>query len=409
MEINNLLYSKEVVEKSYGYYERPAFYGENSRSKNRPISSEVWSNFKLHFNPFIEIDLENLTATPTEMLFTDKDVAWSTNDVNMWIGGEDRQISEIDNLLDDEGTVFFNTGIQLCRDLSIKSGVNHSFTIGFNPKDIGRPGHHNVLRLHAHLRAYDYSMDVDTIRKANWQNMSLVDRVTFQEPFTGVYFDFIREFLRKRNFYFFDPEQMTMSEGVILMPIRNFDKDNLFGAIKLLYRSLKTEYNTIHNIYTNDSIDPETNRYLPLEKIERQKKLNQFLETDNIYSDKSHALLKYLADHMRKASLQPNNRDNYFQDASHLYIDKGFAGAIVISYDREVDGYILQFLPRVLTFSAVSKTMFGIDKPTIMGEHKQAKNEQKDSINKYKQSILMNVLELGFPISSIKSNLYELA
>ena len=74
------------------------------------------------------------------------------------------------------------------------------------------------------------------------------------------------------------------------------------------------------------------------------------------------------------SNLECNGPD--ITDVSHVYVTKGFAGALTIRHNSQTDIFNLEYLPRVITSSGVAKTMFGRDRPTIMGKHVPATDIQ---------------------------------
>ena len=310
-EFGNILYKGGAIRKQYGYYERPVF---NSQARaGREINAESsWDIFKTKFNPFLTIDLSQYFPTETELFFTDKDVGWGSRDVNIWIGGKDREINEIDDLTESEAKIFFDFGLTICRNLKKYNGLDHSLSVGFNLSDIGLPGHHNVKRLHAHLRAYNDPYDLEKIEQRKWKDMHWFDRLSFIEPFTQVYFDFISNSLKQISRNIFDDIQM--SEGVIDMPVKKGGEADFPATIINLYSSMKSEHQMIEDIFTAREIDPETSRYIPRERNEIEGSLSEFLSGRPYYSDRSQQLLMYLARHIHHASKRPQSRERYITD-----------------------------------------------------------------------------------------------
>jgi hypothetical protein len=385
VEIRALLYKRDAIYKPYGYYERPVFHtpraGKIVNFENR------WDTFKSRFNPFLTMDLSPQLSSSTELFFTDKDVSWGTQDANIWIGGEDREINEVDDLTSEEARVFFNIGLKLCRNLKSYNGLDHSLSIGFNPGDLGLPGHHNVKRLHAHLRAYNDPYDLNKIERRQWKDMHWFDRLTFIEPFTQLYFDFIQHSLKQAPGNTFDEDKISDSEGVIDLPIIKTGESTFPNTLTHLYSSMKAEYKKIEDIFTGKELDPESDRYIPKEANEIEAGLESFFSNQPYYSSESQQALYYLAKNIKKASKRPNVRDQFITDPSHVYITKGFAGALTVRHNSETDRFTLEFLPRVITSSAVAKTMFGRNEPTIMGKHAPATDIQIEKLEQFKQNI----------------------
>ena len=403
--IENLLYTRAVVNRSFGYYARPKFHPERS-SKDPHFD---WQKLKEVFHPFILIMPAPGNPSFPEIMFTDKDVSWGTRDINMWVGSDTRKIYEIDDLTEDEGITWWGTGLRLCRDLSRQSHINHSFSIGFNPRDIGKPGHHNVNWLHAHLRAYDDKLDTSTIVPRNWIDMNWFDRLTFIEPFTQLFYDYLGYLSKTYSIKTHQIEHASMVNGVVTIPVDTDNVGLLTREIKGLYVSMKTEYSKVEDIFTERSLDQSTGRYIPLDQKIRNERLVAYLDSRGFYSPKSKELLRYLAKNLVRAEKRSNKRDSFIENASHINISKGFAGAFVLAYSLDQDRFRFEFIPRVISSSAVAKTMYGKDRPTLMGKHIPATASQREIIEEYKMLILENVLAMDSIQGTIKSELLPVA
>lgn len=395
MPIENLLFSNEVIHGQYGYFERPRFHSQRTE-KNPQLE---WDKFRQTFQPFATVVLPTpADGLPTEILFTGKDVGWCTRDANMWIGSNRRQIQEISGLTTMEGEAYFGIGLKLCREISQNSGINHAFAIGFNPLDLGRPGHHNVNWLHAHLHAYDDPLDTQTIQPKSWKGMHWFDRLTFAEPFAQLFFDYLKHIggnMPEAHFQAFQTVDAELSNGRICFPCDTSDPEKVFLELKAAYIAMRTEYERIEEIFTDKQLDPQTGRYIPFPQEIRHKRLDDFLQNDTIYSARSRQLLKYLAQHLLVATPRPKERENYIKSASHAHITKGFAGAINFAYDFQEDKFRFEFLPRVITSSSVAKTMFGQEGATIMGAHKEATVMQIDRRDAYLDEIVGQLGAMG--------------
>jgi len=375
-----ILFSEEVVNRKYGYFERPVFNKQKILKTAAKDQNWLWVDFERMFDPFARIDLSQHTDSDSEVLFTRKDVGWSTRDVNIWIGGNRRDINEIPDLTDQEGTYFFQQGLTLCRQLSQLNDHNYALSIGFNPRDLGMPGHHNIKRLHAHLRAYDDPLDIDSIKLRSWKEMTWFDRLTFTEPFARPYYDFMTNYHDNVGSAQFPGENIELNSGFISSYINPKQENAIFSSIKPLYSAMRAEYEGFQDVFTDKRIDSESGRYIPYPKPKRQRKFSELLKSYSCYSDQSLNLLEYLVDNLYKAAARPSNRGDYIQEPSQLYITKGFSGAITFTYLRETDSFRMDFLPRVITSSAVAKTIFGIDRPTLMGAHVTATDTQRMAV-----------------------------
>jgi hypothetical protein len=389
--METLLYSKSAVVRQYGYYERPAF---SPPRLEKGTGSEIpWTTFKSRMSPFLTVPVPNPESSGCEIIFTTKDVAWSTRDANMWIGSDSRKIEEIDDLTQEEGVFFFDTGLSLAKKLAENTGLGHTFAIGFNPKDIGTPGHHNVSRLHSHLRCYEFPDDVKSIEPKTWKEMSWYNRLTFIEPFAPIFYDFFRYYFSTRQSQAINADNTTFTNNIIAAQIPQGMEKNIFAEIQSFYAAAKTAHSLVFDIFTDGTIDPNTKRPIPRQKDEIKPRLEGFLsENNHIFSVDSQNILRHLALHIVPAEKRPENRDNFIEKPSHVFIDKGFSGAINIAYQPELCNFRLEFIPRVISSSSVAKTMFGYDAPTLMGAHVPANENHRAEVQRYIQSIHENLL-----------------
>ena len=394
LELNNLLYDSKAIRKTYGYYERPVFNSEQRLGKGTNYESQ-WAVFKSRLNPFISLDLAPHLSTKSEMLFTDKAVSWGTEDVNLWIGGEDREIMEVDDLTREEASTFFHIGLSLCKNLKYYNGHDHALSIGFNPGDVALPGHHSVGRLHGHLRAYNDPYDLNRIQARRWKDSHWFDRLTFTEPFTQVFYDHIQNYLDAVQDDVFDRDNLRISNGVIDMPMRPGAEGGFPSALIALYSSMKKEYQAMVNIFTQKVIDPETDRYTPNGASEILAGLDAHFSSTLHYSEKSRGLLYYLGRRIKRATKRPQLREQYILDSSHVYLPKSFSGAFTIRHNPEQNNFGVEFLPRVITTSAVAKTIFGNNMPIIMGRHIPATDEQYEKLAQFKEDVKTEVNKIS--------------
>lgn len=120
---------------------------------------------------------------------------------------------------------------------------------------------------------------------------------------------------------------------------------------------------------------------------DRRLLLDRFLSTrEGFYSDKSIKALWYLAEHIQKAA--PREYPTDISSAAMAYITQGFAGGMVFAFTDD-DMVRFDFMPRVITTSAVTKTMLGPELPTRIDKSENtASSTEKEIAERYYKDVL---------------------
>lgn len=351
---------------------------------NAETDTLPWSDFKYRIHPIGRL---MLSETSLECLFTPKNIGWSAEDINTYVGDNKRQIHEIDDLSDKEGVAWFNVNFAVAQYLLNDNRSETQVNIGFNPQEFSA-GHHSVARLHSHIRGIGHELDTLRRKKQSWREFNWFDKLAFIEPFSVVYNDFIRNFIasgRLRDHLIGDP---TLALGYTSMMFRRgSDLSEIFPDIKDMYHAMKDEYAYLEDVFTDKQIDPESGRYIPRLENERSKRLELYIAKRGCWlSDESVEVLNYLAQYIKDAKPRDNPRE--ISDAAMAYITRGLAGAITFSFQHEHDKVRFDFLPRVITTTGVTKTISGKNIATVIAKEKTpAEENEREVIRQYHQDI----------------------
>lgn len=352
---------------------------------NSDANSLSWSDFKHRIHPIGQLILPR---TSLECLFSPKNICWSAEDVNTYVGADKRQIDEIDDLSDEEGIAWFDVNFATAEYLLNDARTEVQINIGFNPQEFS-VGHHSVARLHSHIRGVGHQLDTLRRRKQSWQEFDWFDKLAFVEPFSVVYNDFIRSFIASgglRDYLISDP---ALALGYTSMMLRRGpDLSKVFPDIKTMYHAMKDEYTYLEDVFTNKQTDSNSGRYLPRPKNERVERLALYIaQRGNWLSNNSVDILNYLAAYIRNAEARIKPRE--ITSAATAYVTRGLAGAMTLSFHHdEEDQMRFDFLPRVITTTGVTKTISGKNIATVIAKEKTpAEDQDRDVAEKYHQNI----------------------
>lgn len=328
-----------------------------------------WPEFRDAMHPLAVVHFGD---SATELAVTPKTVAWGVEDVNIFAGNSTRAIDEISDLTQNEGRDFFGINFLLARQLiKRRQAGSAQISIGFNPQDFS-VGHHSIPRLHSHVRVTSNPMDLTRRQRYGWRELDRFDRMGFIEPFSYLHHDFIANEIEAG---LFADQLMAAPErrlGYTALHLHSEQKvGRLFADVQALYASMKDEYTRIAGIFTDGAKDKQLDRYLPRPPKERQERLAAFLKDRGaVYSEHSKRALTYLAHFILPARPRGSQNPRDMSSANTMYITRGFAGAINFDFSAGHQGVRMDFLPRVVTTTGITKTIMGEHLPTIIAKTK---------------------------------------
>lgn len=339
-----------------------------------------WQDFSRRLEPIVTIPSDS--ATDTSFILTPKRIIWSHDDINLFAGHPDRRIDEYDDFTKAEGNQLFSI-YQRVVDGVLQHHPTVHIATGFNPMDI-TAGHHSVKRFHSHI----YVPSTEMLEPAELSSLGKFFRLAFLEPFSSVTHDVIEHHLHSSVPSVLRPD--LLDEGLGYSKI-GFDRDRLkdaYGDAVGLYRHLKDMYGQLSSIYTDGESDPLTQKYVPVGKDERARRYKDFMaNTDIRFRPESKRVLEYLVDELRPAG----HRDagpREIQKPNQIHLTRGFAGSYTFRFLADDQIGYLDFAPRVVTTSAVAKTLYGEGHPAeIIKGAGTASFDQQERMRRYEGRI----------------------
>lgn len=378
-----------------GILTMPAY--EQQRLSSEALNQTTWLRFKEAMSPFGMVRFD--TDDEAEFILTPKTMGWGIEDANIFVGHADRQIQELTDLSPQEGAHFLELCYTLARGVIARQHTPQSqISIGFNPNDLSI-SHHSLLRLHAHVRAAPHPLDLKRRTVYQWSELDRFDRMAFVEPFSVLHHDFLQALTARGLFEGLIDRPLESGVGYTTFSLSpEADFLELFVSLSTAYAAMRKEYEMIAQIFTDGRKDTTLDRFIPRDITERRHLLAAFLESHgSIYSARSQQLLSYLSEHIDHA--QPRDADNPRDMSSNgkLYITRGFAGALTFHFDRDSDAVKMDFLPRVVTTSGVTKTIMGDRLPTVIAKTRSEATAEEHAITKDYHQELMRILHEKLP------------
>lgn len=347
-----------------------------------------WSEFT---NRIRVAEKYRTTPTKLELLLTPKTPPWTNKDCNIFIGSPERKIATVLDLTDDEGQVFFDMNFTTALQLIQGSEQSVHVAIGFNEQD-NLPGQHSIReRLHSHIYI---PSDPELLAKTSllsFRDMSWFDRMSVIEPLTQLYADYCQYLLLQGLFQdTIQSPSVTMAQGYFSFMLRknlNIGR-TVFPPFKQLYAAMQSKYGDIESLLTNKEVDPNTGRYIPSNQKVREKNVEAFITENCIWlSPLSQELLMYLAKHIKQA-VKRTPTTKSISSASHIFLTKGFAGAVNFAFEKDTDTVRVDILPCSLTTSSMNKVLLGYQTPGIVARGQyQATHEDYATMQLYTDAL----------------------
>ncbi|MFA6105221.1 MAG: hypothetical protein WC725_01305 [Patescibacteria group bacterium] len=377
---------------SVGSMETPKYYPDIiSQEEANELS---WREFKERLQPLRTI---KHPRTGLEYILTSKSPSWTFQDINMFVGNDDRIVKTIEDLEDDEGLLFLKVNSKIAQETLDADSREINVSIGYNVED-NLPGQHSIqTKLHSHIYV-SRDNEVETCRTpVSWKDLNWFKRLSVVEPFAPLYRDFVANSIKKQKLFnnFLASQEVDMQHGYVSLQLNN--KENIFNTfpdIKALYHDMQEEYAQVENIFTDKHTDRLTNRYIPRIEDERTALIREYIKGNQEWlSSESNELLYYLSKNIK----QPAGIDfRNMKSANEAWLTKGFAGMINLSFSYGCDTVRFDILPRVITTSSASKVLAGQGRPTVLarGSNEASGNQQKIVENYQKR--VANIIDQNF-------------
>lgn len=340
-----------------------------------------WEQFIEKMRPLATVKSSD---SDTSYIVTSKYVSWSPEDVNIYAGNPDRSIRELDDFTATEGDQLFGIYQKLTEGVLTQRPAVH-VSIGFNPNDFSL-AHHSVQQFHSHL----YVPISDFRCRMPMRNMPKFYKLAFVEPFSPVAHDLIKHYIGKQKMAALDKNSCHENLGFTSFTFDRTAIKALYGDVRNLYSYLKQCYKDVSKIYTDGDTDSVTGKFVPVEKMQRLERLEKFMEeTPVVFRPESYKVLSYLAGHLIPSVPRRSDDPRQLKDPGQTHITRGFSGAFTFRFDTEDDYGHFDLSPRVITTSAVAKTLYGEGRPTeIIKETMNATDAQRATMQSYQQRVV---------------------
>jgi hypothetical protein len=366
-----------------GVLRTPKFF--ESRLTSAEANKAGWEGFKQGVNPFLTIQNDGRV----EFALAAKNAAWGSKDLCIYAGGPNAEIEEIKDFTLAEGISFFELNFHLAQEVLKHGNQEVHVSIGFNPDDLGLVGNHSIRRLHSHLYVVSGEDLVNTRTRVNWKDMDWYDRLSFVEPFYCLHHDMLKHLVENRHLLgqFLSRDGVEDNNGYSSVYLKKSDSlSGFFGDLDQVYKTMKKEYAVVEKLFTDKALDEETGRYRPLPEEVRVENVEKYLETADYLSEQSKKLLRYLAHNLKQAT--PGREKRVIDSSGNAWLAKGFAGAMTFTFLAESDEVRMDFIPRVMTTTGVTKTVTGKGNPSIIERVKRpATSEERVVMDDYHELI----------------------
>ncbi len=198
--------------------------------------------------------------------------------------------------------------------------------------------------------------------------------------------------------------QALFSEHIIGAPERRLGYTSLafeagslpaiYPDLKQLYTALKDKYENVAAIFTDGTKDP-LDRYVPRPLEDRKRLLADFLLVNRgVYSERSKKILAYLSERLLPAEARDPANPRDMSTMGKVYATRGFAGAFNFTFDTQ--GKVrMDFLPRVITTSGITKTIMGADLPGVITKTKSPATAEERAITRRYHERLLRILGIS--------------
>ncbi|GAB3811551.1 hypothetical protein [Micromonospora zhanjiangensis] len=303
-----------------------------------------------------------LHGSDSDVLVVAKSLTWSDQDVNVYVGSENRpQVRSFLDLTEPAFVAVFAWHIAVAREVSSALGHEVYVTHGFNPQDSSPDAHSVAAKFHTHL----HIPDLERRRPVVPAGLSHFDRLAVIEPYSVVLWDALRHFLTARG----SRSRWRTAPGFGFISIVTPLDDMLADDLRLLFALLADVHSTyleLVEVFTAGRVEQRTGheRYVPLPPGERDHRLSTFTECAEWLSADSAAVLRYLARNLAPADARDSPGSRRISSARQAWIAKGLSGAVnfVVS---AADAFVrIDIAPRVISTSGATKVIS--TSPTII-------------------------------------------
>lgn len=297
-----------------------------------------------------------------------KSLTWSDRDVNIYVGSvTGPQVRSYLDLAEPAFVAVFAWHVAVAHEVSSAAGCDVYVTHGFNPQDSSPDAHSVTAKFHTHL----HIPDVNRRRPVVLAALTHFDRLTVIEPYSVVLWDLLRRWLAEYG----PVSRWRTAAGFgfvsVAVPLDGLLADDLhllFGLLAEVHRV----YLQLVDVFTGGTVEPRTGheRYVPLPRGERDRRLSAFVEHAGWLSAESVAVLLYLARNLAHAEPRDSSRSTRITTARQAWIAKGLSGAVNFVVSAADATVRIDIAPRVISTSGATKVIS--TSPTIIRKDRGA-------------------------------------
>jgi len=353
---------------------------------NEEVNAIPWAEFRLRSN---SIAYTTIPGTNLEALVVPKSRTWSSQDTNVYVGSDDKLVQSFSDFSKEEFEAVFDWHISIGLHLSQMYNKDVHISHGFNPEDTAPDAHSVRSKFHTHV----YIPDFQHRERVSIKDLSWFDRLKLVEPYSGLYYDYAKEFFDNNELGCID---LQKNEGhfSLTKSIKTIDRQ-YWATLYELLKGMNDKYEEIVEIFTDRTIESKTQhkRFIPRVAQERLTLLDHFLtKNQNWLTARSISLIRGLANDIRSATPRQTPNSTHISNSSQLWAAKGFSGAFnfrVSDLDQTIN---FDFAPRVISTSGATK--FITDHPTIViKDSDEATAEEISELKKFEDSFVDSIFK----------------
>lgn len=337
----------------------------------------------------------SLGIAGVEAIVVAKSLTWSDRDVNIYLSSSSPQA--LKSCLDLPAAMFvaiFEWHIELVSLVSASLGCDVYVTHGFNPEDRSPDAHSVTAKFHTHLHVPNTSQryGVRVNQLSNFERLALI------EPYSVVFADFARWFLRDRR-----TSRWHLVAGFGFFSLETslaHPRTHEMHVLHELLAALHHKYQELVAVFTDGTCEHNTGcqRYLPRPLPDREGALSSFVAANDAWlSADSIALLIYLARNIVAAGTRDSPRSIRIIRAAQVWIAKGLSGVVNFVVSAARGTLRCDFAPRVISTSGATKVI-STDPTLIRKDRGEASAAQQGRMAAFQATVVAAAQTLSSPV-----------
>lgn len=307
-----------------------------------------WNRFVDQARPLSSREIPN---TDLEVAVIPKSHTWSQRDINIYVGSPTREIRDFTDFSSQEFGLVMDWHVAVAKQIASQTGEEVYVTHGFNPDDTAPDAHSVRAKFHTHITI----PDTEGITTKSVNELTVFERLTLIEPFSDVYWDYVRNHAMKDNPNFALSRSKGYFSAATEIAERNVDP---YERVYDTLLAMKGKYDEVVGVITDGQEEEQTGyqRFIPRPRAEREAGMETFIEVNSEWlGDRASGLLRHLATDIQPAEPRNAPGSTAINSARQLWIAKGFSGALNFVVSPDSDEVVFNFAPRVISTSGATK------------------------------------------------------